>query len=37
VEVAGELMQRTDDYPARYRVRQIPDDAALEAIGVGEM
>jgi hypothetical protein len=37
MEVAGELMEPTDHYPARYRVQQIPDDMALEAIGIGEM
>src|SRR5205823_5753097 len=33
MEVAGELMEETDDYPRRYRVRAFPDATALEAIG----
>ena len=37
VEVVGELMEPTEDYPRRYRVREFPDRAALDAIGVGEM
>ncbi len=37
MEVAGDLMEPTDHYPARYRVRQLPDDAALHAIGKTEM
>jgi hypothetical protein len=36
-EVAGGLMEPTDHYPARYRVRDFPDAEALEAIGIGEM
>lgn len=36
-DVAGDLMEPTDDYPARYRVRAFPDDEQLEAIGLGEM
>ena len=36
-EVAGHLMERTDDYPPRFRVRDIPDQALLEAIGLAEM
>lgn len=37
VEVAGDLMEPTDHYPPRFRVRQLPDAAVLEAIGRGEM
>src|SRR5262249_10783426 len=36
-EVVGELMEPAEDYPRRYRVRESPDAAALEAIGAGEM
>lgn len=36
-EVAGDLMEPTDHYPTRYRVRDIPEDAMLVAIGIGEM
>jgi hypothetical protein len=37
VEAAGELMEPTDHYPARFRVRRLPDDAVLGAIGKAEM
>jgi hypothetical protein len=37
VEVAGDLMEPTEEYPRRYRVQAFPDPAALEAIGVDEM
>src|SRR5262249_5905850 len=37
VEVAGDLMDPAEHYPPRYRVREIPDEASLEAIGLGEM
>lgn len=37
MEVAGALMEPTDHYPTRYRVREIPDAPALEAIGKQEM
>jgi hypothetical protein len=37
VEAAGELMELTDHYPARFRVRCLPDDAVLAAIGKAEM
>jgi hypothetical protein len=30
-------MQPTEHYPPRFRVRQYPDEAALEAFGLGEM
>jgi hypothetical protein len=37
VEVAGDLMEPTEDYPRRYRVREFPGAADLEAIGLSEM
>ncbi len=37
MEIAGDLMEPTEHYPARFRVRRHPDDAALAAIGKGEM
>jgi hypothetical protein len=37
MEVVGDLMEPTEDYPRRYQVREFPDQAALEAIGMGEM
>jgi hypothetical protein len=37
VEVSGGLMEETECYPPHYRVRGFPDDAALEAIGKGEL
>jgi hypothetical protein len=37
LEVAAGLMEATEHYPPRYRVREIPDEAALVAIGLGEM
>jgi hypothetical protein len=37
VEVVEGLMEPTEHYPPRYHVRDIPDEAALEAIGLGEM
>jgi hypothetical protein len=36
-EIVGHLMELTDDYPRRYRVREFPNQAALEAIGLGEL
>jgi hypothetical protein len=36
-EVAGDLMEPTDEYPARFRVRQFPSDEQLSAIGRGEL
>jgi hypothetical protein len=36
-EIVGHLMELTDDYPRRYRVQEFPDQAALEAIGLGEL
>jgi hypothetical protein len=37
VEVVGDLMEATEHYPARYRVRHYPDQAALELIGLGSI
>jgi hypothetical protein len=37
VAVAGSLMKPTDCYPPRYRVREFPDSAALETIGLREL
>jgi hypothetical protein len=34
MEVAGDLMELTEHYPLRYRVRTFPDKATLDAIGV---
>jgi hypothetical protein len=34
-EVVGALMEQTDDYPPRFRVREFPSDGALAAIGKG--
>jgi hypothetical protein len=36
-EAAGAWMEPTDHCPPRYRVREFPDQAALDAIGIGEM
>jgi len=36
-EVAGEWMEPTEHYPPRYKVRGFPDEAAIEAIGLGEL
>lgn len=33
-EVAGHLMEETEHYPPRYRVREFPNQAVLDAIGV---
>lgn len=35
--VVGDLMEPTDEYPTRHRVRAFPDAAALAAIGLGAM
>ena len=35
--IAGELMESTEHYPPRCRVRGFPDEAAIEAIGLGEI
>lgn len=37
VEVAGHLLEETGDYPRRWRTLGFPDDAALEAIGPGDL
>ena len=37
IEFAGELMELTDHYPRRYRVREFPSSAILDAIGLGEL
>jgi hypothetical protein len=37
LETFGELMEETDDYPRRYRVREFPDVDAINAIGSTEM
>jgi hypothetical protein len=37
VEIVGERMEPTDDYPRRYHVTEFPDAAALAAIGLGKM
>lgn len=37
MEIAGHLLEETDHYPKRYRTKGFPGDAALEAIGVGEL
>jgi hypothetical protein len=37
VEVAGDLMEPTEHYPARYRVRAFPDESQLARIGVAEL
>jgi hypothetical protein len=36
VEVAGHLLQQTDDYPVRHLTMGFPDEADLEAISMGE-
>jgi hypothetical protein len=35
--IAGSLLEPTDHYPPRVRVRGFPDDEALAAIGMGEL
>jgi hypothetical protein len=37
LEIAGDLMELTEHYPRRYRVREFPNATALEAIGLAEM
>lgn len=37
MEVVGDLLEMTDEYPRRYRNLGFPDDEALAAIGLGEM
>jgi hypothetical protein len=33
IETFGDLMELTDDYPRRYRVREYPDEKVIDAIG----
>jgi hypothetical protein len=35
-DVVGDLMEVTDHYPPRHRVRESPNEAALATIGLGE-
>jgi hypothetical protein len=37
MEVVGELMELTDHYPRRYRVRGFPEQAILDAIGIDQL
>jgi hypothetical protein len=37
VEVVDDLMEATEHYPARNRVRRYPDRAALDAIGLARL
>jgi hypothetical protein len=37
IETFGDLMEETDDYPRRYRVREFPDEAKIDAIGLTEL
>jgi hypothetical protein len=37
MENFGDLMELTDDYPRRYRVREFPDEALIDAIGSAEL
>jgi hypothetical protein len=37
MENFGELMEQTDDYPPRYRVREFPDEKLIDAIGSTEL
>jgi hypothetical protein len=32
-DIVGDLMEPTDEYPPRYRVRSFPDEAMLARIG----
>jgi hypothetical protein len=36
-QAVGHLMERTEHYPARYRVRQFPDAGQLAVIGTEEL
>ncbi len=36
VETFADLMEQTDDYPRRYRVREFPDEATIDAIQLTE-
>jgi hypothetical protein len=37
VENFGDLMEPTDDYPRRYRVREFPDESMIDTIGSTEL
>ncbi len=37
IETVGDLMEQTEDYPRRYRVREFPDETAIDAIGSTEL
>ena len=36
-EIVGHMMELADECPRRYRVREFPNQAALNAIGLGEL
>ncbi len=36
-DIVGHLMEFADEHPRRYRVREFPNQAALDAIGLGEL
>ena len=36
-DIVGHLMELTDHYPRRYRVRDFPDQASLDAIGMAAL
>ena len=36
-EVVGDLMEETDHYPPRFRVREFPSNEALESIGRADL
>jgi hypothetical protein len=37
IETFSDLMEQTDDYPRRYRVREFPDEKIIDAIGLTEL
>jgi hypothetical protein len=37
IQTFGDLMEPTDDYPRRYRVREFPDEMMIDAIGSTEL
>jgi hypothetical protein len=37
IESLGDLIEPTEDYPRRYRVREFPDEMAIDAIGSTEL
>ena len=37
VEVTGHLLEETNDYPRRYRTKGFPDEAAIDALGLGAL